>query len=261
MSSKKILGLFWACFWSCGCLFVLRELATVITAWERHSLSISFTKSITEMGSIYDDHQGSIYLINLVNETKAVFMFNSMSSRLLSLCIAYIQVAFSTTNKIITLFPPDADAHIKYYVWGRHTVLLLYRSAVWQYWGFPHTSHPRIPPTTKTLLNALCAQIDNECLSQALMLALSTAASGTCWWGRLTADGDHAVLNFLSNFNHWICGGEFVKLNKIDWQLPVEYYFKQTECFGSEIWKVNMDYCIFYNENVCEMFWIEIFTV
>ncbi len=35
-------------------------------------------------------------------------------------------------------------------------------------------------------------EIDNECLSQAVMLVLSTAASATCWWGRLTADGDHA---------------------------------------------------------------------
>ncbi len=26
-------------------------------------------------------------------------------------------------------------------------------------------------------------EIDNECLSQTVMLALSTAASGTCWWG------------------------------------------------------------------------------
>ncbi len=80
-------------------------------------------------------------------------------------------------------------------------------------------------------------EIDNECLSQAVMLALSTAARGTCWWGRITADGDHASViycfscssrmcsvEFSVEFNSWICGGEFVKRNKMDRQLPVEYY-------------------------------------
>jgi len=32
--------------------------------------------------------------------------------------------------------------------------------------------------------------------------------------------------------------------------------FNQFEYFGSEIWKVNFHFWIFYNENVCEMFWI-----
>ncbi len=53
-----------------------------------------------------------MYSENLLNETKAVFMLNLMSSRLISLCIAYIQVAFSTANNIITLFPSDADVHL-----------------------------------------------------------------------------------------------------------------------------------------------------
>ncbi len=30
INHQKILGLFWTCFWSCGCLFVSRELATVV---------------------------------------------------------------------------------------------------------------------------------------------------------------------------------------------------------------------------------------
>lgn len=47
----------------------------------------------------------------------------------------------------------------------------------------------------------------------------------------------------------WILTTEFVKWNKMERKLPVEYYtfyfFKQIEYFVSELWKVNMYYWIF----------------
>lgn len=62
-----------------------------LTAWEGHSLSVSFTNMDLQKWEVYVMIiRASIYSENLVNETKAVFMFNLMSSRLLSMCIANI---------------------------------------------------------------------------------------------------------------------------------------------------------------------------
>ncbi len=72
-----------------------------------------------------------------------------------------------------------------------------------------------------------------------------------------------APLNTLPNFNHWICGSEFEKWNKmteICLLNIIHRIFKHIEYFGSEFWKVNMNYWIFNYENVCEICWIEIFT-
>jgi len=62
-----------------------------------------------------------------------------------------------------------------------------------------------------------------------------------------------STLNLQLHLNHWICGSEFEsRKKKMDRKLTVElgFIFKQSEYFGSEKWKVKMDYWICNNENL-----------
>ncbi len=92
INHKKILGLFWACFWSCSCLFVSRELATVVGG------------VLCSWGSARRFHAGHKYkLKNLWNPSwKVLRMFNICIYFIVYICFVFIRNPASTLYFINT---------------------------------------------------------------------------------------------------------------------------------------------------------------